>query len=736
MSRISPPCYAGPDPVTQGMEDFAVSATGSLRRFALIFALALLPLASAMATKVETWRQDSAAAFARAKKERLVVSDLGRVSLGRKVSAVGDIDAAHVWKLARTRNKVLYAATGNAGKVYRREADGPWTLAYKSEDSQVLSLAATPDGRVFCGTGPSGAVVEITDPKTPISHPDPSVKYVWDLTADASGNLYAATGPTGQLWKRDPGGKWSLLLDSKHPHLLCVVAAPDGSVYAGSDGEGLIYKVAAGGRVSVLYDAPQNEIHALLLADDGSLFAGTSADASGGSGGPTLPRAFSAASLESAPGANGGVMVATLPMQAPIPRPRPGDASAPPNPPGGTASPRPVAPGENAVYRIGPDGAPREIFRACALIYTMAFAGKNLLVGTGPEGQIFEVRDLGGESAPIARLDQGQVLSMIAGEGGEVLIGTGDAGGVFRLDQGYVASGSITSEVHDAKLVSHFGAIVCRDDLPPKTSISVQLRTGNVGEPDSTWSEWRSPLAEMDGRRPAVPPGRFAQYRAILSSEDPAVSPALRSIAIHYQTGNLAPEIARIVVPDLTAADGVARQIRFALRWDVADPNDDELAFTLFVRKEGWPDWVKLTETPLTDRTYSWDTTAVPAGNYRLKLVASDRPSNPADTAMTRELASDSFVVDHQSPTVSVAAEDRVVKIVLKDDLTRLVKAAYALDGGEWQAIFPDDGLFDTNRETITLALPNLKPGTHVLTVRATDAAGNLGAGDVVFKSP
>lgn len=190
------------------------------------------------------------------------------------------------------------------------------------------------------------------------------------------------------------------------------------------------------------------------------------------------------------------------------------------------------------------------------------------------------------------------------------------------------------------------------------------------------------------------------------------------------------------MVPDLTAADGVARQIRFALRWDVADPNDDELAFTLFVRKEGWPDWVKLTETPLTDRTYSWDTTAVPAGNYRLKLVASDRPSNPADTAMTRELASDSFVVDHQSPTVSVAAEDRVVKIVLKDDLTRLVKAAYALDGGEWQAIFPDDGLFDTNRETITLALPNLKPGTHVLTVRATDAAGNLGAGDVVFKSP
>ena len=70
----------------------------------------------------------------------------------------------------------------------------------------------------------------------------------------------------------------------------------------------------------------------------------------------------------------------------------------------------------------------------------------------------------------------------------------------------------------------------------------------------------------------------------------------------------------------------------------------------------------------------------------------------------------------------------------LKDKLTRIVKAAYALDGGDWVPVFPDDGLFDTPRETITIPLPDLKPGTHVLVVRATDAAGNVGTGDALIE--
>jgi hypothetical protein len=139
--------------------------------------------------------------------------------------------------------------------------------------------------------------------------------------------------------------------------------------------------------------------------------------------------------------------------------------------------------------------------------------------------------------------------------------------------------------------------------------------------------------------------------------------------------------------------------------------------------------------SPLTETNYTWDTTAVPSGFYRVRVTASDRPSNNPDDTLTRERTSEPFLVDHESPSVTIAPRDRGVLVTLRDNLTRLVKAAYVLDGGEWVPVFPDDGLFDTLGETITIRLPDLKPGTHVLMVRTTDAAGNVGTGDALIEA-
>jgi hypothetical protein len=410
--------------------------------------------------------------------------------------------------------------------------------------------------------------------------------------------------------------------------------------------------------------------------------------------------------------------------------------SAPPGPPaGGSASPRPASPGDNAVYRIGGDGVPREVFRARALIFALAWQEGRLLVGTGPEGQLHEVREQGHETAPIARLDHGQILALLSESGGGVLIGAGDPGAVLRLETGHVASGTLTSEVLDAKLISRFGALSWKADQPPGTSVALQVRTGNVGEPDATWSDWSPEMTDPDASRPQVAPGRFAQYRASLSTRNPAVTPELRSVWLRYQTANLPPEITKLDVPDVGAGDGASRQAKMTLRWDVSDPNSDELSYTLHIRKEGWPDWVRLGDRPLSATNYEWDTSSVPAGLYRVRVTATDRPSNNPEDALARDRTSDPFIVDHEAPTVTVAPKSGGASITLKDDLTRLVKAAYALDGGDWVPIFPEDGLFDTPRETITVALPDLKPGTHILVVRATDAAGNTGTGDALIET-
>src|SRR5262249_54524375 len=160
------------------------------------------------------------------------------------------------------------------------------------------------------------------------------------------------------------------------------------------------------GKASVVFDAPQNEVRALVIGPDGALYAGTAAEAASGTtaagSGPTRPN-----------------------------------------------------PGDNAVYRIGPEGAAREVFRAPkSMIYALAWRGDHLLVGVGPEGLIHEVKPDDREAAQIARLDHGGVLALLAEPDGGVLVGAGDPGAVLRLAPGFVASGTITSDVFDAKLAS------------------------------------------------------------------------------------------------------------------------------------------------------------------------------------------------------------------------------------------------------------------------------------------
>ena len=248
--------------------------------------------------------------------------------------------------------------------------------------------------------------------------------------------------------------------------------------------------------------------------------------------------------------------------------------------------------------------------------------------------------------------------------------------------------------------------------MPAGTSVAVQARTGNVGEPDETWSAWSAEQTDPAAARAESPPGRFVQYRVKLATRDPQRTPELASVSLSFRSANLPPEINRLDIPDLSTADGAARQTRLNLRWDATDPNDDDLNYTVQVRKEGWPSWIPLTETPITEKTYAWDTTAFPSGYYRLRLTASDRPSNSPDDALTRERESPSFIVDHEPPQVTVTPREKKALIVLADDLTRLVKAEYALDGGAWTPLFPDDGLFDTLREQITLPCPTSSPAS------------------------
>jgi hypothetical protein len=269
--------------------------------------------------------------------------------------------------------------------------------------------------------------------------------------------------------------------------------------------------------------------------------------------------------------------------------------------------------------------------------------------------------------------------------------------------------------------------------------VSVAVRSGNVAEPDETWSDWSDEQTDAEAATIAAPAARYLQYRITLGTTDPTVTPALRGLTLRYATTNQAPEVTRVDVPDLNAVS-LDNPKKLKFKWSATDANEDELTYSLYVRKQGWDAWVLL-EDDLSETSYDWDTTTTPSGVYRLKVVASDRKDNPEKDALTGSRISAPFIVCHTAPGVSVKTAGleggrMVIEATASSPLVRLTSAAFALNGKKWVNVFPSDGLFDSKSESFRFKTAALKPGTYVLVLRVSDAAGNTGSGDVVFTVP
>src|SRR5262249_31984058 len=139
------------------------------------------------------------------------------------------------------------------------------------------------------------------------------------------------------------------------------------------------------------------------------------------------------------------------------------------------------------------------------------------------------------------------------------------------------------------------------------------------------------------------------------------------------------------------------------LKWTAVDPNEDELIFNVYVRKDDWKNWVLLEEN-YEKKDYEWDTTTTPSGMYQVKIVASDRRDNPAEDALTGSRISAAFPVAHTPPVVSLKhagmeGDQAVIEATATDSLVRLTSASFAVNGQKWENVFPTDGLFDSKTE-------------------------------------
>ncbi|MBI1831823.1 MAG: hypothetical protein HYR84_10275 [Planctomycetes bacterium] len=662
-----------------------------MRVFYLLLAFALfLSPSTPQAAKVKVWHPHQQSHYDKAKFKDAVVTSEGALRLSRQVKPMPGLEATNVWDLVEDRAGNLYAATGDEGKLYRITPDGKATVIHKAKDTHIFSLIATPDGAIYAGTGPTGKLLRVGADGKVTTAADGLDSYIWSLAYDAeSKSLFAGTGPKGRIYRISADGKTEPFFATKQEHILCLAMGDKGTLYAGTDKGGLIYRIAPAGKGFVLYHANQPEVRTLLVSGD-VVYAGTSAPVArkGGFGGGASKF----------------------------------DGKGP-------------APGENSLYRIAGDGSVRELYRDKTMLLRLGRQRGRILAATGMQGQLFEINEATKEKTEIARLDVGQIHALLQRKDGSIALGSGDPGKLFVLDDRFAAKGTALSEVLDTKIQSKWGAMTWKADTPAGTAITVAVRTGNVADPDDTWSPWSAEQA-APGAKASAPLGRYLQYRVTLTSDNPKASPDFRQFALRYQTINQAPEISNLEVPDLDTKD-IENAKKLKIRWTASDPNDDELTFNIYCKKEGWKDWVLLEEN-YDKNNYDWDTTGIPSGLYQIKIVASDRKDNADEDALTAERVSNPVPVTHLPPSVTVKLVGfengaAIIEASATDPFVRLTEASFAVDGKRWTNVFPTDGLFDSKTETFRFKTDTLRPGTHVLVLRVRNAAGTWGSGDIVI---
>ncbi len=112
-------------------------------------------------------------------------------------------------------------------------------------------------------------------------------------------------------------------------------------------------------------------------------------------------------------------------------------------------------------------------------------------------------------------------------------------------------------------------------------------------------------------------------------------------------------------------------------------------------------------------------------------MSASDEKSTPRDRALDSSFVSPPFLVDNTRPEVlDLSARPPTITGRVRDAASVISQIEFSIDGGEWRPATPADGVLDQRAESFSLTLwPGLGKGTHVVNVRAYDAADNVGAG-------
>jgi len=669
----------------------------------------------------------------------------GTLVLSHESRRVDGMSEATLFVAVRDREGGILVGTGNEGKILRVTPAGKVETLATLPEREVTALALSPDGVLYAGGSPGGKIYRVENGKASLYY-ETKAQYVWAL-AFSGKSLYAATGIPGEI-HRVTAGKGERVHATRDAHVRSLYADARGRIWAGTSGSGLVLRIDPTGSVSTAYDSAKSEVTSITASRDGRIWvAAGSAEAPASSQEPIsapqpLPTARPARQANAREGdeAQDKPEVTVTVGQPKLAPPKPGVRQ------GGYSS-------EVLLFEEGEP--PRTVWTSPdELVFDLAPDGDSpaVLAATGPNGKLYR---LGTSLWSLERtFDEKQVTALA-----ESAVATNAASALYRLSDG-PRQGEYVSAVKDTGRTSRFGAFRVEAEIPAGSRLEFAFRSGESGLPDSTWSAWSAYVPSASQMTISAPAGRYLQWKARMASDGTKV-PRVRRVEAAYKNRNAAPVVESFValgpsevlarsasggtnVFETTAPDEkgiftsldetrsdppprrLLRKGYRTLTWKATDADGDTLTYDLEFKPVGAPRWLSL-KKGLREAFYSFDTAALPDGEYVFRVSASDTESNPEE-AKTSSRESSPATVDNTPPVIRrLPADAGVFEFEARDAASPIFEAEYSVDAKEWVRVEPKDGLSDSPLETYRIRIDPKWKGSFLL-IRVTDAARNVAA--------
>ena len=712
-----------------------------MKKFISFIFVILLCVFTAQASEPMIWSVNTRAEVLAGDAKGVSINENGTITLAPKLAQIYNTEQSFVWSSAIDANGNVFLGTGSDGKIYKVDTNGKSSLFYDTNELNVQALAVGKSGELYAGTSPDGKVYRISATGAAEVFFEPKEKYIWSLAVLNDGSLAVGTGENGKIYKvksANASPENSLLFDTSETHIISMATDKQGNLYAGTDSNGLVLRFSPDGKPFALLDSSLREIHDIAVGADASIYVLAVSDAASASKADTPP-----------------TTTAT---------PETTDASATPTPEPTPKSLYDLSAAKSAVYRILPDGGNDIIWNSPTVTAFSIAAnpnGNGVLIGTSDKGRVYSVQNDGRETL-LLQSDEGQI-STLKSRTNQIYATSSNQGKLYRFGTETEAEGNYESSVLNAKTTAGWGRIWWRST----GNVVLQTRSGNTNKPDETWSGWSANYTDQKGTQVISPKAKYLQWRAILKN-----SAALSEVNISYLARNIAPEVLSIqILPTnvgllanpavqidpnielsglnpvdfgLPAAVNIPpRKVYLrgarSLQWTAEDRNGDKLQYDVFYREVSETNF-KLLRENLEDNFFTIDGAALADGRYIFKIVAKDSLSNPIGLSLSGERISEPVDIDNTPPTVSADGTPQIigdrarVSFEANDAASYLNRAEYSINGGQWQAVFADDGISDSPKERYSLEIPLKNAGEYSIALRVFDVNGNVGSARVVVR--